>query len=77
MYLDYGSKTQRPVRKMTVLEAKRHVMHGQFPEGSMGPKIEAAIQFLKHGGKKVVITSPEHVEKALKGKSGTEIVASS
>ena len=39
----------------------------------MGPKIEAAIEFLKQGGKKVIITSPSQVKKALKGKEGTII----
>ena len=49
------------------------MQEGHFPEGSMGPKIEAAINFLKHGGKKVIITSPARVAKALKGKEGTSI----
>jgi carbamate kinase len=46
---------------------------GHFPEGNMGPKIQAAINFLKSSGKKVIITSPSSIEKALKGKEGTTI----
>ena len=46
----------------------------QFPAGSMGPKIESAIRFLKNGGKKVIITSYEFLMDALDEKAGTHII---
>ena len=73
VYLDYGKKTQRPLIRMSVADAKRHLAAGQFPPGSMGPKIEAAVEFLEGGGKEVLITSPEKMEAALSGRDGTII----
>ena len=46
----------------------------RLPPGSMGPKIEAAIDFLEHGGKRVIITQPHLLGEALHGKTGTHIV---
>ena len=63
--LDFGRQTQRPIELMTAAEAERHLVDGQFPEGSMGPKIRAAIRFLRNGGKRVVITTPELAADAL------------
>ena len=71
--LNYGKSNQKNLSTLTIGEAKQYMQEGHFPEGSMGPKIEAAINFLKHGGKKVIITSPARVAKALKGKEGTVI----
>lgn len=71
--LNYGKKTQINLSKMTLKEAKKYLKQGHFPPGSMGPKIQAAIEFLTKGGKRVIITSPEKLEKALKGKDGTLI----
>jgi carbamate kinase len=73
VYLDYGKKSQRPLLIMDFIEAKAHLHEGQFPQGSMGPKIEAALDFLKLGGDEVIITSPEKLEKALEGKAGTKV----
>ena len=72
--LDFGTPDERAVREMTVAEARKHLDDGQFPPGSMGPKVTAAIKFLQHGGKVAVITSPEHVGEALRGEHGTRIV---
>ena len=58
---------------MTVEEALRYMDEGQFPKGSMGPKIEAAILFLQKGGKNVIITSMDKLEDALAGKTGTRV----
>ncbi|MBP7264371.1 MAG: carbamate kinase [Spirochaetia bacterium] len=60
---------------MTVAEAEKHQADGQFPKGSMGPKIEAACDFIKMGGKLVVITSLEKAQEAVDGKAGTRIVS--
>jgi carbamate kinase len=72
--INFGKPDQENILTMTVSEAKRHLEDGQFPKGSMGPKIEAAIYFLEKGGKNVVITSLDKVEEALQGKTGTRIV---
>lgn len=49
--LDYGTPRQRPIEEITVDDAERHLAEGQFPEGSMGPKVRAAVRFLRAGGK--------------------------
>jgi carbamate kinase len=54
---------------------KIHLAAKQFPSGSMGPKVEAALDFLQRGGKEVVITDPEHLGDAMAGKAGTSITA--
>jgi carbamate kinase len=58
---------------MSVSEAKRYLAEGHFPAGSMGPKIEAAIQFLECGGKEVIITQPETIIEAVESRTGTHI----
>jgi len=65
---------QRPAHRLDVAEARRHLADGQFPAGSMGPKIEAAIDFLEHGGKEVIITQPHLLEETIAGKNGTHLV---
>ena len=72
--LDYGKETQRGVTNLTVREAKAHLEAGQFPEGSMGPKIRAAINYLERGGDKVLITSLERALDAIEGRTGTRII---
>ena len=71
--LDYGTPHERPVATMTVEEARRHMADGQFPPGSMGPKIEAAARFVADGGGTAVITSLERTAEALAGRAGTSI----
>jgi carbamate kinase len=56
--INYGTPRQAELRSITVEEAERHLREGQFPPGSMGPKIEAALRFLDEGGDLAVITSP-------------------
>jgi carbamate kinase len=72
--LDFGKPTQRWMDRMTATEAARHLAEGQFPAGSMGPKIESALAFIKAGGQEVLITSPEALEKEDYDKVGTRIV---
>ncbi len=74
VYLNFGKPDARPVRRMTVEEARRYLEEGHFAPGSMGPKIEAAVKFLEDGGKKVIITSLELAHEALEGRAGTEII---
>ena len=72
--LNYGTKNQEFLRTLTTRQADRFVAQGHFPLGSMGPKIEAAVQFVRKTGKRAVIASIEDIENAVKGGSGTEIV---
>jgi carbamate kinase len=58
---------------MTVSEAKQYMAEGQFPAGSMGTKVQAAINFLEWGGEKVIITSTAQALQALYQKNGTHI----
>ena len=72
--LDFGKPTQRFVDRLTVAEAEKHLAEGQFPPGSMGPKIESAIEFVKATGKQVLITDVDVLREALQEKDGTAIV---
>jgi carbamate kinase len=71
--LDFGKPSQKNLSKLSEIEAEKYIKEGQFGKGSMEPKIEAAISFLKHGGKKAIITSLEKSKDALDGKTGTVI----
>jgi carbamate kinase len=73
--LDFGTPEERPIEEMTVAEARRHLANGQFPPGSMGPKVEAAAQFIEAGGREAVISSLERAADAMAGRTGTRIVA--
>lgn len=72
--IHFNKPNQKTLDKLTVAEAEQYQAEGQFPAGSMGPKIEAAIDFLKHGGKEVLITQPHLLEEAIAGKNGTRIL---
>ena len=72
--LNFGKDNEEPLLNMNTEEAKRYLDEGHFQAGSMGPKIEAALYFLKYHGEKVIITSIEGVKKAIVGKNGTTIV---
>ena len=74
VYLNYKQENQKPIHKMSVSEAQQNQSDGQFQKGSMGPKIRSAIFFLEHGGEKVVITNIAHIEKALSGTAGTQLI---
>jgi carbamate kinase len=73
--LDFGTPAERPVDVMTLEEARAHLADGQFPAGSMGPKVDAAVQFVEGGGREAIITSLEGAADALAGRTGTRIVA--
>ncbi len=73
VFLDYGKESEEPLDSVSIREAKRYLDQGHFPPGSMGPKVEASIDFLKNGGEKVLITTPEKILEALDGKTGTFI----
>jgi carbamate kinase len=75
--LHFGSPDQRFLSEIRAGELEQYLREGHFPEGSMGPKVEAAIHFLKdprHTGRRVLITSPERTSEALDGAGGTWIL---
>ena len=72
--LDFGKPTQRSIDRLTAAEARKHLADGQFPPGSMGPKITAALRFIERGGPRAVITSLDKLDLALEGRAGTAIV---
>ena len=74
VYIDYGKITQRAVQQLTLDECSRFLSQGQFPEGSMGPKVLAAMTYLERGGKDAIITDAEHLLAAIEGQAGTHIV---
>lgn len=70
----YRQPDERWLDRISAAEARRYLADGEFPRGSMGPKVEAAIRFLERGGQEVLITSPASLERALAGETGTRIV---
>jgi carbamate kinase len=72
--LSFGKPGQVDIDIMSVSEARRYLEAGEFPAGSMGPKIEAAIEFLEGGGKEVIIASHSEIALAIQGKAGTRII---
>ncbi len=71
--INFGKPNQQDLDKLSLMEAERYMDEGHFPLGSMGPKIRSAIDFLKAGGKRVVVSSLEKIEDALSGKAGTTL----
>ncbi len=72
--IDFKKPTQYGIDTATADEMQKLYDQGQFPAGSMGPKVQSAIRYLRNGGKKVIITSYEFLMDALDGKAGTRIV---
>lgn len=75
VYINYKKPNEQGLRNATADELQKLAEEGQFPAGSMGPKIESCINFIRNGGKKAIITSYEHLMEALDGKAGTHITA--
>jgi len=73
VYLNYNTPKQKALDKVTLSDLKKYSKEGHFPEGSMGPKILAAVRFLESGGKKVIISHVEKGWEAFKGLTGTHI----
>ncbi len=71
--IGYGTDHMTWLDHMTASEARRYLAQGEFPAGSMGPKIEACLRFLDAGGSECIITSPQAIAKALSGHAGTRI----
>ncbi len=72
----FGHPDAELLDTITAAQARAYLDRGEFPPGSMGPKIEAGIEFVEHGGRECIITRAEYVAEAILGKAGTHIVAS-
>jgi len=70
----YGKPDQQWLGTITTKQAREYLAAGEFPRGSMGPKIEAGVDFVERGGGECIITSTEHVADAVEGRGGTHIV---
>jgi len=73
VYLNYNKPNQESIGSITANDMEKHLKNGQFPPGSMAPKIEACIRFIKAGGERAIVTSLECAVDALHGKTGTVI----
>ena len=72
--INFGKPDQRWLEHIVLADARRYLAEGQFPKGSMGPKVEAIIAFLEGGGGRALITNPPNLGRALSGAAGTHIV---
>lgn len=72
--INFKKPEQKELDTMTTAEAEKYSREGHFIRGSMLPKIEASISFIKNGGKRAVITTPEKMREALQGNAGTQII---
>ena len=72
--VNFGKPDQQALGRVGISEMSRYMQEGHFPAGSMLPKIVASLAFLQHGGKRVIITTPECLPAALRGETGTHIV---
>jgi len=74
--LNFGTPEQKSLDCMSLDEARQYLKEGKhFAKGSMAPKIQACIWFLERGGKRAIITNPDNISRALRGETGTTIVA--
>ncbi|MCP4179771.1 MAG: carbamate kinase [bacterium] len=74
VYINFGKSNQKGLKKITVAEARQYIKEGHFAPGSMLPKVEAAIDFIRKGGSKAIITDPAHLSEAALGHKGTHII---
>jgi carbamate kinase len=72
--IDFGTRWQRDMARLTVSDAARLLDKGEFPPGSMGPKVESAVRFVADGGRTALITSAGRLVDAVEGEAGTRIV---
>jgi carbamate kinase len=72
--LNYGKPDQQWLDRISLAEAKQFLEQGHFARGSMGPKVQAIINYLEAGGKEALVTNPENIGRALAGETGTRVV---
>jgi carbamate kinase len=70
----FEKRKQKGLRTLRLEGAKKYLREGQFPAGSMGPKIEACIRFIEYGGEEAIITCLDCADDALEGRGGTHII---
>jgi carbamate kinase len=75
--ISFGKPEEQFLKTLPISKAIQHLKEGEFPPGSMGPKVEAALQFLGSGGKRAMVASMEDIRKAVEGKAGTELIRGS
>lgn len=75
IYINFGRADEEPLDEVDVTSLERLLAQGQFPLGSMGPKVEAAVSFIRGGGRRALVTSPELLERALAGEAGTQVTS--
>ncbi len=73
VYINYNKSNQKGINLISLSQIKKYYKEGHFPEGSMGPKILAAIRFLEYGGEKVIISNVDKAWESIKGNIGTHI----
>ena len=71
--INWGKPDQEQLRKVAPEDMQRYVDEGQFPAGSMGPKVNALMSFVEATGKRAIICNLDEIEAALAGDAGTEI----
>jgi carbamate kinase len=74
VYVDFGKESQKPLGAVTLEEIERLQAEGHFEAGSMGPKVEAVIAFLRSGGRRALITNPDSLTAAIEGRAGTHFI---
>ena len=76
VFLDFGTDKERAVETMTILEAEKYIQEGHFAEGSMKPKVEAVVEFIKkNNNRKALITHHNELAEAMEHKNGTWITS--
>lgn len=73
VYLDFGADRARGLDALSTSDARRYAAEGQFPPGTMGPKVEAAVRFVTAGGGVAIVTASDQIAAALDGRAGTRI----
>lgn len=74
VYLNYGTPQAVPLDTVTLEDARKYLAEGQFPPGSMGPKVDALLRFIEDGGERAILTRLENLANALAGQTGTQFV---
>jgi carbamate kinase len=74
-YVNYGKPDQQMIGEVTTGKLQRYMQEGQFKEGSMAPKVLAAMRFVESGGERAIIAELGKLTEALEGKSGTQVVS--
>jgi carbamate kinase len=74
VYINWGKPNAMRLGAVTMAECERYITDGQFPAGSMGPKVQAIYEFLERGGRRGLITSADKLAEALDGRAGTHFI---